>query len=259
MSTDDKSIKFYKDNAVKYTAHVRDPKDSVYHSYYEKPAMYSLLPNIEDKSVISIGCGSGEDSLYLKNQGAEKSVGVDLIEELITIAKESYPECEFDVMDMQKLDFPNESFDFAFSSLAIHYIEDWNKVFKEVYRILKPGSNFLFSCCHPVRFSMDRVPEEDGYSIKKLEVKKNKDTGELLITGDYLVKRKVTDALGKDTANIWTMPMGDIATAATDAGFLIQQIVEPRPLETLKDIEPNTYHRLSKIPEFIIFKLLKAE
>ncbi len=257
MSTDEKTIKFYKDNAEKYTAHVRDPKDSVYHSYYEKPAMYSLLPDLKSKTVLSVGCGSGEDSMYLKRQGAEKSVGIDLIDELVTIAKNSYPECEFSVMDMQKLNFPDNSFDFAYSSLAIHYVEDWNKVFKEVYRVIKPNSSFLFSCGHPVRFSMDRGVAEEGHSIKKLEVNKKEETGELTITGDYLIKRKVTDALGKNTANTWTMPISDIATSATSAGFLIQQIVEPRPLESLKEVEPNTYHRLSKIPEFLIFKLIK--
>ena len=53
------------------------------------------------------------------------------------------------------------------------------------------------------------------------------------------------------------MPIGDIATAATDAGFLIERLVDPRPLEELKEIDPQTYYRLSTIPEFIIFKLRK--
>jgi len=256
MSTDDKSIKFYKTNAEEYTAHVRNPKDSVYHVYYEKPAMYALLPDFKDKTVLSLGCGSGEDSAYLKKKGAKKSVGIDLIDELILIAKNSYPECEFHVMNMEKLDFPDNSFDFAYSSLAIHYLEDWNKVFEEVYRILKPNSSFLFSCGHPVRFAMDRETSEE-YSIKKLEIMKKRDTGELMITGDYFAKRKVVDVLGKDTANAWTMPMGDIATAATDAGFLIERLVDPRPLKELGDLEPQTFYRLSKIPEFVIFKLLK--
>jgi ubiquinone/menaquinone biosynthesis C-methylase UbiE len=66
MSTDEKSIKYYKENAQKYTDHVRDPKSSVYHSYYEKPAMYALLPDVKNKKVLSVGCGSGEDSKYLK-------------------------------------------------------------------------------------------------------------------------------------------------------------------------------------------------
>ncbi len=249
MSTDDKSIQFYKTKAEEYTAHVRNPKDSVYHAYYEKPAMYALLPDLKGKTVLSIGCGSGEDSVYLKRQGAEKSVGIDLIEELINIAKNSYPECEFHVMNMEQLDFPDASFDFAYSSLAIHYVEDWENVFKQVYKILKPNSYFLFSCGHPVRFAMDNY---------KIEMKKDAATGERTFTGDYLAKRKISDALGKGTANTWTMPFGDISAAIANAGFLIERIVEPRPLEELKEIDLSTYQRLSKLPEFVIFKLKKA-
>ncbi len=62
MSTDYKSISWYEENAEGYTKHVRDPKDSIYHSLYEKPAMYQAIPDIKDKQVISLGCGSGEDS-----------------------------------------------------------------------------------------------------------------------------------------------------------------------------------------------------
>ena len=256
MSTDDKSIKFYTLRAKEYAAHVRNPKDSVYHAYYEKPAMYALLPDLANKTVLSVGCGSGEDSVTLKRRGAEKSVGIDMSAELLSIARDSYPECEFHVMDMEDITFPDNTFDFAYSSLAIHYVEDWGRVFKNVYRVLKPGSSFLFSCGHPLRFAMDEEETSD-YSALKLSIVKKTDTGEQLITGDYLAKRKTMDALGKNTANTWTMPIGDIAAAATSIGFLIERIVEPRPLEELKEIDRKTYDRLSKIPEFIIFKLRK--
>ncbi|MFW5853247.1 MAG: class I SAM-dependent methyltransferase [Patescibacteria group bacterium] len=256
MSTDDKTIQYYKDKAKEYASHVRNSEDSIYHAYYEKPAMYALLPELENKKVLSLGCGSGEDSFYLKKQGANKSVGIDLSEELINIAKKSYSECEFFVMNMEKINFPDSSFDFIYSSLAIHYLEDWNKVFKEVYRLLKPGSSFLFSCGHPVRLAMAQKDDKE-YFIKKLEVVKEKATGKVEVTGDYLAKKKIIDSMGENTVNIWSMPLGDIAEAATEAGFLIEKMIEPRPLEKLKTIKSQTYYRLNKIPEFVIFKLKK--
>jgi len=258
MSIDDKSLKFYTAGAKEYAAHVRNPKDSVYHAYYEKPAMYALLPDLKGKTVISIGCGSGEDSVHLRRQGAERSIGIDISDEMIGIAKESYPECEFHVMNMENIDFPDSSFDFAYSSLAIHYVQDWSNVFAYVYRILKPGSSFLFSCGHPLRFAMDEN-ENGEYLTRTLEIRENTETHEFLIKGDYLSKRKTIDALGKNTANTWTMPIGDIATLATDAGFLIERLVDPRPLEQLKEIDLQTYNRLNKIPEFLIFKLRKMQ
>ncbi len=257
MSTDEQSKKFYTEKAKQYTEHVRNPLDSVYHSYYEKPAMYKLLPDLQNKTVLSIGCGSGEDSIYLKRQGAMRSVGIDLSENLIDIATTSYSECEFKVMDMEKLDFPSETFDFVYSSLAIHYVEDWKNVFIGVHKILKSGGSFLFSCSHPVRFAMDEDNSQEGFSARKLEIARNEATKELKITGDYLVKRKIIDALGKDTANIWTMPISDIVRTAIGAGFVIEDLVEPRPLDEMKVVNAREYYRLSKIPEFVIFKLLK--
>lgn len=218
--------------------------------------MYALLPNVKDKTVLSIGCGSGEDSIYLKRQGARRSVGIDLSDELIGIAKRSYPECEFHVMDMEHIDLPDRSFDFVYSSLAIHYIQNWSKVFAHVFRLLKPNSSFLFSCGHPLRFAMDDNGS-DKYFTRTLQIREDTDTREVTIMGDYFATRKTIDALGKDTANTWTMPIGDIATKATDEGFLIERLVDPRPLDSLKEIDPQTYYRLSKIPEFIIFKLKK--
>lgn len=256
MSTDEKSLDWYQKSAEKYTAHVRDPKDSVYHSYYEKPAMYALLPDLKGKTVLSVGCGSGEDNNYLKNQGASKSVGIDLSSELIKIASQTYPECEFKTMDMEKLEFADQIFDFAYSSLAIHYIENWTQAFSEIYRVLKPGSHFIFSCNHPISFSLVKSETQDDY-VSKIEVRKNKITKELNLTGDYLTKRKVFDVFGKDTVNMWYMPISSISKSIKDAGFLIDQIVEPRPLEGMKEIKPETEKRLQKIPEFIIFKLIK--
>ena len=128
MSTNKETTEWYNTNAQAYTDHVRNSDDSVYHGYYEKPAMYANLPNLSGKRVLSLGCGSGEDSQYLLSQGVKESVGIDISSELIKIASASYPDCSFATMDMEQLDFADASFDFMYSSLAIHYIEDWSLV-----------------------------------------------------------------------------------------------------------------------------------
>ena len=195
--------------------------------------MYALIPDIKNKKIMSLGCGSGEDSSYLEKLGAEESVGIDISSELIKIAKESYPQCSFEVMDMEHSDFPDSNFGFVYSSLAIHYIENWTQVFKEVYRILMPNSYFLFSCGNPVKDA----------------------TG-----GNYLERIKFPGSLsvpGKDGVTVWHKSFGEIASEIKSSGFLIEQIVEPKPLKELKSIPPETYKKLNKIPKFVIFRLLK--
>jgi|ERR1035437_1059605 ubiquinone/menaquinone biosynthesis C-methylase UbiE len=256
MSTDKQSIDWYNQNAKAYTDHVKNPQDSVYHSYYEKPAMYSLVPDIKGKKVISLGSGPGEDISYLKKLGAEKTLGIDISTEIVKIAQENHPNCDFEVMDMEHLNLPDSSFDFAYSSLAIHYIENWTKVFKEVYRILKPNSYFLFSCGHPVRYSMGKA-NTDTQWINKLEIIKDKETKEITITGDYLNRTKLTNGFGKDTVTTWNKSFSEISSEITLSGFLIEQIIEPRPTEEMKNLFPEKYKKLNKIPEFVIFRLLK--
>jgi len=256
MSTDKKTIRWYNKNAQGYTAHVRNPKESVYHAYYEKPAMIALIPNIKNKTVLSLGCGSGEDSSYLKKLGAKKSVGIDISSELIKIATQNHPECDFKTMNMECLTFQNSSFDFVYSSLAIHYIENWTKVFKEVYRVLKPKSYFLFSCSHPLTYGLkNSVIETD--LINKLKSSKNKKNKEISVVENYLERVKIFNGFGKNTVNMWHKPFGEIVSELNSAGFLIEKIIEPKPLKKLRNLFPETYNKLVKTPEFIIFRLLK--
>jgi ubiquinone/menaquinone biosynthesis C-methylase UbiE len=256
MSTDEQSLAWYNNNAKNYTDHVRDPNNSVYHSYYEKPAMYSLLPELQGKTVLSLGCGSGEDSNYLKKAGAEKSVGIDLSVGILKHAKEAYSECEFIEMNMEKLEFNDNTFDFVYSSLAIHYIEDWTQTFKEVFRVLKPNSYFLFSCNHPTSSSMEKKGVEDNTTLT-LEVHYNKNTNTVETKGDYFNRRKIIDVLGKNTVNTWHKPLQEIISEAQYAGFIIDRIVEPTPQKALETVSTKAYKELQKIPGFIIFRLLK--
>lgn len=257
MSTDKKTRKWYEENAEAYAEHVRNKDSSPYHSLYEKPAMYSLLPELEGKKVLSLGCGSGEDCNYLRQQGAGEVIGVDLSAKLIELAKKAYSKCEFKMMDMENLDFPDNSFDFAYSSLAIHYIEDWHKVLGEAYRVLKPGSFFLFSCNHPVYTAAEVLEDNDKIKLSELSILKDRVKNVTKVTGNYMDTRPLASHTVVLDVTTWHKPIGEIASEISDEGFLIQTILEPKPLETMKRVSPRDYKALSAIPYFIIFKLFK--
>ena len=127
------------------------------HTYVEKPMMKSMLKNIDLKKVLLLGCGTGDESRVLKELNAKEIVGIDISKESIDIAKNTYPNCKFYVSDMHKLPFNDNSFDFVYSSLAIHYSKNPEKVFEEVYRVLKNDGYFLFSVGHPLRWASEKV------------------------------------------------------------------------------------------------------
>lgn len=252
MPTDKRTIAWYDEFADGYTKHVRDKNDSIYHSLYEKPAMYSLLPELKNKKVISIGCGSGEDCNQLQKRGADVT-GVDISEKLIAIAKDSYPKCSYEVMDMENLNFDDESFDFAYSSLAIHYLEDWTKALKEVHRVLKRGTSYLFSCGHPVYSAMSHSTDTDQFSESILSRRKDKVNGKIEVGGDYVRRRE----MNYSNWYIWHKSLDEISSEIANAGFVIELIHEPVPLLKMKEVSPADYDLLLKIPNFIIFKLKK--
>ena len=62
---------------------------------------------------------------------------------------------------------------------------------------------------------------------------------------------------GGQAVSYWTEPLTDVCAAATTAGFLIAELIEPRPARTMRDRYPGTYDKLSQQPFFLILRLLK--
>lgn len=263
MSTDPKTIDSYNQNAQAYTDHTHKDKDSPFHGFYEKPAIREQIPDLTGKTVISIGCGSGIDTEWLRKRGASKAEGVDISEKLIEIAQSEYPQCEFRVMDMEQLDFKDSSFDFAYSSLAIHYVSDWDKALSEVYRILKPGSKYIFSCGHPIDSALERLQLSETVNERKLGRKADEVSGKRTVYGDYLaaeykgVKPFSGDLLPGMTVHLFHRPISKMIDSIQGAGFMIEKMIEPLPRPEMEKVDPKNYAFLKKIPSFIIWVLRK--
>lgn len=126
------------------------------HKYIEKPAMYSISPNLKGKKVLCIGCGTGEECHMLIEKGANEVIGVDLSDGLIALAKENYPNIAFKVMDMEELTFEDNEFDFIYSSLTMHYAPSWAKALSETKRVLKLNHLFQFSTAHTIKWRAEK-------------------------------------------------------------------------------------------------------
>lgn len=255
MSTDQETISWYDQHADEYQNSLG--ANSIYHSLYEKPAIYAELPDLHHKTVLSLGCGSGEDSNYLKMQGSLKSVGVDISAGLIKLAQKTYPDCQFSVMDIEKLEFDDQSFDFAFSSLVMHYLEDWTIALREINRVLKPGSTFIFSTFHPTSTSMLDTELNSTREVRQLGMVEDHLGSETTVFGNYLSPRRIKVSSSNLEVTAWHKPLSVMSQSFNEAEFLIEKIIEPTPLPQMKDISPSHFEKLSKIPRFIIFRLIK--
>lgn len=260
MGTDPRTVEAYDQNAATYNKHVLDPNDSIYHAYYEKPAIRAELPDLTGQDVLSIGCGSGVDTQWFIDNGARTATGVDMSEELIKIAKQNYPKASFHVMDMEALELADGSYNILYSSLAIHYLDDWTEALSEAYRVLKPAGIYIFSCSHPIDTALER--DEDGKARSSLLGRVVNEKGERTIYGDYLATQSngikpVDGVLGAFSVRIYHRPISKMIEQIRTSGFTIRRMVEPLPSPVMRRINPDIYKQLMRSPEFMIWVLGK--
>ncbi len=104
------------------------------------PVVDLLAPQPGEK-ILDLGCGNGALTVKLRDMGVDV-IGVDASAPQITAARAlDLVAC---VMDGQKLDFPDGSFDAVFSNAALHWMrDDPDAVIKGVWQALKPGGRFV--------------------------------------------------------------------------------------------------------------------
>ncbi|MFL6428584.1 MAG: class I SAM-dependent methyltransferase [Acidobacteriaceae bacterium] len=123
----------------------------------EWPAMQALLPDLHGRRVLDLGCGFGRFCRWAREQGATQVVGMDVSEKMLDRAR-STPSDEaisYQHADMETIDLPEAEFDLVFSSLALHYVEDFSGLMGRVHRTLKPEGRLIFSIEHPVYMAAD--------------------------------------------------------------------------------------------------------
>jgi ubiquinone/menaquinone biosynthesis C-methylase UbiE len=97
--------------------------------------------SIDDQCVIDFGCGWGGETLWLKDQGASRVIGVDTSLESLRHAKDFCGEkCEF-FQDLSSVD--DNSVDIVFSSNVFEHVMDIPHMLDELLRVLKPNGQLI--------------------------------------------------------------------------------------------------------------------
>jgi SAM-dependent methyltransferase len=232
------------------------------HDFLEKPAMLSKLPDLDNQKVLCIGCGDGRESEFFLEKN-NFVVGIDNSKGLINQAKSDFEstsktneKINFLVMDAQNMRFPQNSFDYAYSSLVLHYLSDWKGFFSDLHKILKPKSRFLFSIHHPIKWSSQTYRNSDFNQFLLGYKKSKKDPLNYQIYGDYLNFRQIKDKLfGQLEINYFHRSFSQIFTELKNSQFDILDILEPKPIESSKKLKPDFYETYSKIPLFLILEI----
>lgn len=126
-----------------YITNLSYPHTQEYMDYLDR-AFESDLSGAELDQVAEICCGRGE-ALRLLGDRVRRGVGVDISQSMLEVAVKELPgHCAFLQADATMLPLKDEQFDTVFMFGGIHHVNDRERLFSEIFRVLKKGGRFYW-------------------------------------------------------------------------------------------------------------------
>lgn len=218
--------------ADKFDAHAQN---SAYNAYYDRPALLDLLGSVDGLRVLDAGCGSGLYAEALLAAGAHVS-GFDVSANLVNLARERVGDRA--ALRTHDLNEPlkwiqDRSFDRVVMALVLHHLENPVPPLRELHRVLDDDGRLLVSTVHPT-------------------------SDWLRLSGSYFKDEMIEETWNDGwQVRFRRAPLQTIIEEFSAAGFVVEQLIEPRPAAAMANKYPKVFRRLSEEPAFIAFQLAK--
>jgi ubiquinone/menaquinone biosynthesis C-methylase UbiE len=205
-----------------------------HNAYYDRPNTLSLLGDVQGKKVLDAACGPGKYAEILVEKGAQV-IGFDQSPRMVELAQARVLSgAEFRVHELEKpFDFLTDaSLDLVLCALALDYVPDWAPTLKEFHRVLKPGGALVISYEHP--FALYNYFNSQDYFKTEAVSCTWKGFGIPVEVHSY------------------RRSLQDILKPLIQAGFVLEDLLEYRPVEDFKEHDPKGYYdKLMRFPGFM--------
>ena len=235
MKLTDKVIAEYWSSGANTWKEITDDNYDPFRDEVSTPLFLDFIGQIKSKTVMDIGCAAGRSSriIYdlMKKNGINDGLvtGVDISKSMLDLARDTEKQnpqnikyAEASISDLSQ--FKKDSFEVVVSMMALMCMNDLEKGFKEVFRILKPNGRFIFSVRHPCF-----MPISKGFARNK----ENQIAG--IIVSEYFIKHTYLDKMYTPNKQIqMTIPLVNYTISQylsflIKAGFTITKTDEPVP------------------------------
>jgi SAM-dependent methyltransferase len=169
-----------------------------------------LVGDVDGNRVLDLGCGMGHGSVALARRGA-KVIAVDTDGAQLAFARQLAEEhavkLELHHADLADLAFVRSaSVDLAISVYALAAVDDLDRVFRQVHRVLHPEAPFIITLPHPFTTIVRAAGD-----------------------GSIRVERPFTARapLGEGASLTYPHQFGDVHTSLTRANFRVDAVIEP--------------------------------
>ncbi len=135
-------MKEYKRRAPAYDVTCRQ-----FLSLSHRVAIETLNPRWGEK-ILDAGCGTGEvtSKILQKTGGSGEVVGVDLSQDMLSIAREKLLWWNRAILirgNLESISYPDDYFDGVVSVNVMHYLHSLEQALKEFHRLLRPGGRLV--------------------------------------------------------------------------------------------------------------------
>jgi ubiquinone/menaquinone biosynthesis C-methylase UbiE len=169
-----------------------------------------LLGNVDGKRILDLGCGTGHNAIALAKQGA-KVIGIDESSDQVADARAA---CERERVKVELHHAPlaelafirADTIDAVLSVWGLAPVEDVDRVFRQVDRVLKPEHPLVLSMPHPAFAMVDRGDPERR------------------------VQRSYWETAGME--GVVPRTIGQLFTSLGRANFRVDTVLEPEPPAT---------------------------
>lgn len=237
--------------SVAYDKMRKDDKGRNANDLVEIPNFRKLIPNVKEKKILDLGCGYGENDKYCRGLGAKEILGIDISEHMIKIAEKNNTDenIKYKVMAMEDISKIKEKFDIVISSLAFHYVKDYEKLIKDIYNLLNDNGILIFSIDHPLRIASKFEPW-----MKKNYTEINGKW--FLLVSDYNregIREKEWNGV---MVKKYHRNFSSLINGLVNSGFKIDKILEPIPDEESIKIIPKYINQYDR-PYFLFIRAKK--